>query len=646
MGIYASDLESTGLLNKMALQENPKLHNFCSLHIESQEIVLLEGSQRKEIQNWLNQGHTFITHNCKTYDDPALKFLGYDTSKVKWIDSLLLSWYLEPSRMIHGLAQYGEEFGVPKPKIENWEDQTQEEYNHRVIEDCKIQRKLWLKQVARLQELYGKDVGSFDRLISYLMWKGDCLRIQQDRKVKVDIPASENLQESLAQKIEDKTLALIEVMPKVATFAIRKNPAKKFLKNGELSSTGLKWQELTESLGLPFEHTEDIKVITDWKQGNPASHIQMKAWLDSLEWSPETFKFIREENGETRQIPQINLKGGEICNSVKDLIPKCAGIEHIAGLGILNHRYGVVKGFIREAFQGEVVASSQGFTNTIRMQHRIPLCNLPSTRVPYGEEIRSLLVAREGETFMGSDLSGVENFVKNHYQFRIDPEYVKTQLAPGFDPHLLMATLAGLMTEDDAEWYKYYKKLDKAEHTKEGDARYSALDLIRAVGKTASYSLQYGAGVKTVARSCKVSEKVAKKLHKAYNDLNWSVAKIASMMVIKKTSFGDWQLNPINKFWYSLRSDKDRFSTLVQGTAAYVFDIWLYQCMLLAAKRSLEYNLLWQSHDDQMVGLPHGENEQYESLVRDALKKVNETLKLNVEIKCDVMFGKNAAEVH
>jgi hypothetical protein len=646
MKIYASDCETTGLVDQMREQDNPKLHNFCSIDVDTEEVVLFEGHQRKEIQAWFDTGPTFAIHNCKTFDEPALQFLGYDTSKVKWIDTLLLSWYLEPTRMVHGLAQYGEEFGVPKPKIEDWSSQTQEEYNHRVIEDCKIQRKLWLRQVSRLQELYGKEPGSFDRVVNYLMWKGDCLRRQQDNRVKLDIEAAEKLQALLAHKIEEKTLALIEVMPKVAVYAVRKKPAKSFLKNGELSATGIKWKELTTSLGLPFEHAEDIKVVTEWKQGNPASHPQMKAWLDSLGWTAETFKFVKDDNGEVRQIPQINLKGGEICQSVKDLIPKCAGIEHISGLGILNHRYSVVTGFLRVQFRGELTAESQGFTNTIRMQHRIPLCNLPSTRVPYGEEIRSLLVTCKGKTFLGSDLSGVENYVKNHYQFRIDPEYVKTQLAPGFDPHLLMATEAGLMSIEDAEWYKYYKKLDKASHTKDCDDRYQALDLIRAVGKTASYSLQYGAGVKTVARSCKVSEKVAKKLHAAYNKLNWSVAKIASMMTTKKTSFGEWQINPVNKFWYSLRNEKDRFSTLVQGTAAYVFDIWLYQCLQLSKKRGLEYNLSCQMHDDQLLTIPTGENEQYEALVRDALKIVNTQLKLNVEIKCDVMFGQNAAEVH
>lgn len=646
MGVYATDCETSGLLNQMAEQENPKLHNLCSIDVETGEVILFEGKQRRAIQAWLDEGHTFVTHNCKTFDNPALQFLGYDTSKVVWIDSLLLSWYLEPTRRIHGLGQYGEEFGAPKPEIENWEEQTQEEYNHRVIEDCKIQRKVWLKQVSRLEELYGKAPGSYDRVVAYLMWKGDCLRIQQDSGWKLDIEAAEILQQDLIKKIEAKTLVLIDAMPKSPTYVVRKRPAKPFLKNGELSTTGVRWKELTESLSLPFSHSEDIKVVSEMKPGNPASHTQMKAWLDGLGWVPETFKFVRDDDGTTRQIPQIALKGGLICPSVEALIPQCAGIEHLAGLGILNHRQSVVTGFLREQFRGRLVASSAGFTNTLRMQHRIPLCNLPSTRVPYGEEIRGLLIADEGCVLMGSDLSGVENFCKNHYQWRIDPEYVKTQLAPGFDPHLLMAVEAGLMTADDAEWYKVYKKLDKSEKTEAGDKRFHALDLIRAVGKTASYSLQYGAGVKTVARSCKVPEKTAKKLHAAYNKLNWSVAKIAGMMVTKKTSFGEWQINPISKFWYSLRNEKDRFSTLVQGTAAYVFDIWLYQCYLLAQKRGLKYQLTCQTHDDQVVQLQEGMEGEYKALADNALEKMNKMLKLNVEIKCDVMFGKNGADIH
>lgn len=113
---------------------------------------------------------------------------------------------------------------------------------------------------------------------------------------------------------------------------------------------------------------------------------------------------------------------------------------------------------------------------------------------------------------------------------------------------------------------------------------------------TITGNCQYGAGVKTVARTAKVSEKVAKKLHSGYHKLNWSIEKIASMMTVKQTSFGSWQLNPINKMWYSLRSEKDRFSTCIQGTGSYVLDLWLYHAEKLAKQRGLDYVLLGQFH--------------------------------------------------
>jgi DNA polymerase I-like protein with 3'-5' exonuclease and polymerase domains len=644
----ASDIETTGLLEQMAKQENPKLHNFCSIDVDTEEVKLIEGSDRRAVQAWLDEGHTHLMHNGKTFDGEALKLLGYDISKMVIIDTLALSWYLEPNRMRHGLAEYGEDFGIPKPVIENWEDQTQEEYNHRVLEDCKIQRMLWLKQEKRLKELYGDDPNDFKKIIAFLMQKMEELRQQQGNKWKLDVDQALILQSQLEQEILEKVDVLREAMPKVATYAVRKRPAAPFKKNGDMSVAGEAWKALTESLSLPFTHNEDIKVVTKWSEGNPGSHAQIKAWLDSFGWEPETFKFVREDNGDTRQIPQVNLKGGEICSSVKDLIPKCAGIEHIAGLGILNHRNSVVKGFLRDAVDGELIAGAQGFTNTLRNQHR-EIVNLPSLRVKYGKELRGLLVARKGYRLLGSDLSSLEDRLKHHFQWKLDPDYVKSQMTKGFDPHNSIAVIAGLMSQDEADFYALYKEshfvIGWGEQAVQ-DALFVRLDEVRAAGKSTNYACQYGAGVKTVARTAKVSERVAKKLHQGYHKLNWSIAKIASMTKVKSTTFGQWQFNPISKMWYSLRSEKDRFSTLIQGSGAYILDLWLYHAERLAKVRGLEYNLLGQFHDELVLEVPEDMEDEYRKLVDDALKAVNNALKLNRELACDIKFGDRYSDIH
>jgi hypothetical protein len=657
MSIWAADIETTGLLEQMMQQESPKLHNFGAISIDSDETLLFEGTDREMLQQWFDEGHTFIMHNGILFDGEALKLLGYDIRKIKIIDTLALSWYLEPTRMKHGLAEYGEEFGVPKPIIEDWENQTQEEYNHRVMEDCKIQKRLWQRQVDRLNTLYGKDEGSHDRIVNFLMWKMEQQRQQQVNRWKLDVQGSMSLRDQLEEEIDEKTEALRQAMPKVPIKSIKKRPAKPFKKSGELSSAGEKWKELTTSMGIPFEHTDDIEVVTGYDEGNPASHVQLKSWLDSLGWAPETFKFVRDADGSTRNIPQINLKGGDICQSVKDLIPKCAGIEYIAGLGILNHRHSVVKGFLRDQVDGELTARCQGFTNTLRLQHR-EIVNLPSLRVKYGEELRGLLVAREGKKLLGSDLSSLEDRIKHHFQWKLDPEYVKSQMASDFDPHLAIAVIAGLMTDGEMKFYKWVKagcrtdantsefkhlatlNEDKRKH------KFHELDQIRGISKNTNYACQYGAGIKTVARTAKVSEAVAKRLHTGYHKLNWSIAKISNMTTVKKTSFGDWQLNPINKFWYSLRSDKDRFSTLVQGTGAYILDLWLYHLDKLSEKRKLENVLLGQFHDELIVECDDDKQDDYSNLVNDALGNVNDQLKLNRELACEVKFGDKYSDIH
>lgn len=175
---------------------------------------------------------------------------------------------------------------------------------------------------------------------------------------------------------------------------------------------------------------------------------------------------------------------------------------------------------------------------------------------------------------------------------------------------------------------------------------FKRLDEVRSQGKSTNYAAQYGSGVKTIARTAKVSEKVAKKLHTGYHKLNWSIAKIATMTTVKKTSFGDWQLNPISKMWYSLRSEKDKFSTLVQGTGAYVLDLWLYHTQQLAKKRGLNFKLLGQFHDELILECDENEQQLYHNLVADAIEKVNQQLKLNRELGCDINFGKCYADIH
>ena len=131
-----------------------------------------------EMRYVLLNTETLVGHNQIRFDIPAVeKVLGIKV-KARLIDTLALSWYLHHDRLKHGLEGYGEEYGVPKPVIKDWNTLTPEEYAHRCDEDVKINNRLWRDLDMKLNRLYGEPEDK-DRLIDYLSFKLDCAREQE-----------------------------------------------------------------------------------------------------------------------------------------------------------------------------------------------------------------------------------------------------------------------------------------------------------------------------------------------------------------------------------------------------------------------------------------------------------------------------------
>lgn len=637
--LFGADIESTGLLDDMKKQLAPRLHNIGFINATNGAETCIEWKDRASIQAFLDTSPTLIMHNGMLFDKEALDFLGYDVRNVKIIDTLVLSWYLEPKRLRHGLAEYGEEFGIPKPIIDDWENQTQEEYNHRVMEDCKIQMRLWEKQWSHLIRIY-RDPAEAKRFVEFLMAKTQQQVIQQRNRWKADRSAAEAFLAKMLPMVEEKTQALESSMPRVPQYVLKERPKKTHKKDGSLSSAGLEWKAICDANNLDWKDPElVIKRLKGYKPPNANSHSQVKDWLFSLGWVPETFKFDRnKETGETKQIPQISKKDDdgnpEICPSLHRLAEEHpdAGIEHLIGLGVYKNRISIVKGFLRDMSEdGFLTARNQGLTNTLRLKHK-ELVNLPSGRVFGGLELRGMLTARSDKyELLGSDLCSLEDRCKHHYQWQYDPEYVKKQLADDYDAHLALGVMGGFITEAESDAHK------------RGEAKVKQ----RPMFKSTNYACQYGAGVATVARTAKCDQATGARLHKAYWDLNWSIKEISANTVVKTVDGQMWQQNPVNKFWYSLRTEKDRFSTLCQGTGAYVFDIWCNNIIKICETRyGRSPMLLGQFHDELILEVRKGHRELWINLLNEAMDVTNKELKLNRDCACDVQFGDNYSEIH
>lgn len=151
---------------------------------------------------------------------------------------------------------------------------------------------------------------------------------------------------------------------------------------------------------------------------------------------------------------------------------------------------------------------------------------------------------------------------------------------------------------------------------------------------------QYGAGASRIALTAGISDAQAKIVHKGYWDMNWSIKAVAKEQYVKTVEGQKWLFNPISRFWYSLREEKDRFSTLIQGSASFVFDMWV---MNFRRKRP---QLTAQFHDEVVIEIKKGHREGAEKLLRDAIKELNELLKLNRELDIDVQFGDRYSDIH
>ena len=670
--IYYSDIETTGLLHQLIEQKDKaKLHNLCAMSVETDEMWTFHANtekQKETISRFLDREIILVMHNGICYDKHALIHFGYDVSKVHFVDTLALSWYLDLNRDKHGLESYGEEAGVPKPEIKDWENLTQQDYDNRVQEDVKIQRYTYKKLKARFEELYG-NMSDYDfcthRVVKYLNFKMEQLAEQQNTRIRIDVQKAKELIEQFTLLLDEKTQQLASVMPKVPVYNKHKKPAKPFKKDSSLSATGLKWKEITERANVPFDYDGEIKTVKGYDEPNPQSPQQIKDWLFGLGWIPETFKFDKDAEGNERKIPQIYKpqSGGQICQSIENLAEENPDVQALVGLGVVKHRRGAVQGFLDSlVFDEFVEAGANGFTNTLRLKHRKPFVNLPSSRVAYGEDVRGCVIARENKKFVCSDLSSMENLWSFNYQMPYDPDFVKSQQSKDYDPHLNLAMVGGLLTKDQVSFYKIVSKgfpvedyemtdglsklLNMSDEEKENELKLIGKN--RGVGKNCGYALQYNCGVPVLARTAKISEKEARVIYKAYKKLNWSIQAIAKDQIRKTVSHGMYQWNPYSKMWYYLKKEHDSYSTLVQGSGSYLLDLWLKMIDNIKVEKGIknEIKLCAQMHDEHLQEFSELDESVISEIYDEALSRVNKCLKVEIPFGCDTQFGFKYSEIH
>lgn len=742
-----ADLEADGLLDTVTKMHvlSYKLRNMDGTW--SREFTIRRDDENyiqrvaKFFQYHIDKGIPIVMHNGIGYDVKMVeKVLGLDLTGLMIIDTLALSWYLSPDRRVHGLDSFFEDYGIAKPVIDSWEqgeEETLAEFldrmQNRCQEDVKINTALWDDHFARLVDMYtlaqhlidngqriedkkggvkilnvggtriaadewipiddmiGRTVDrAIDSILTFLMFKMDCVALQETTRWEVDVEHCREALEKLEVIVASAREGLAAVMPKVPKYVKKSQPkADPFKKNGDRNSHWVRWDETMRQLEAGEKDPETGKVLVYidpddglnpetgtqfyrvWNKNedpNPGSPAQVKEFLFSKGWIPQTFKYEKDEvafnawidskpqgkanakqwqrwkdaRPEERAIPQISVGGDdgkELCHSLIELAEEVPAIKVYADYKVAENRRNVLLGFFRDMEDGKYLkARIGGFTNTLRVKHR-ELVNLPGVDKPYGYDIRGSLIAGLKRILAGSDMSSLEDRVKHHFMLPHDPEYVATMQADGFDPHILMALTAMMINQSEFDAFMADPKGSHPAHVKKG----------RKNGKTTNYASVYNAGAAKIAQAAGVDLETGKKLHTAYWELNWSVKAIAEEQVVFKDSRGNkWLINPVNGFCYSLRSEADRFSTLAQGTGSYFFDMWVDNILTAMLAQFGRKTLTGSFHDECIICLGDSEKNRraIASIIEDAVEKVNKDYNLRRKLGCQTQFGDRYSDIH
>lgn len=515
------------------------------------------------LEEFLNKVQVVVGHNFQKYDLPAMvKLMGINfNGEVK--DTWSMSKTLWPDRNKdgngwsgHGLAAWGEYFGIPKPEYEEWET-FDLGMLWRCYQDVVINTKTY-------QHLKGEASGwDWDAAVRLENDVSGYLGVQEAYGMPFDIKAAKGLVEAwtgtmdkiyaelrpmLSMEMDDCVgNSILDIWMITHSTGKFKSYASTFRKLGKHKATPgpddpIKEPRYLDHKGETLKHlfsvnqsgfrvssknaqmkTRDAKgkltaevqkFYTDprevggpftpiiWNEPNIGSDDKLRKQLLKLGWVPDKTK---EEEWTDTGSPRITLKGNPV-DSLNE-ISGTAG-KLLAEYTVTKHRRSQVVGLIgcvRE--DGRISAEcNSGSTNTARASHA-KVVNMPGVEAPLGKEIRSLfnvdISTEDGRpwVYINTDASGLEARMLAHV---INDEEV--------------SKLICYPEEVDGKKFDFHTLLWQA-----------ILEFSSSRGntKTIEYGMFYGSGDEKIGRTCDIGPRPTEKALKL---LGW-----------KQTRSGSWK---------------------------------------------------------------------------------------------------------
>jgi hypothetical protein len=613
----------------------------------------------------LEEGDTVYTFNGVAFDFRIIKELWeldclaiFREKKIKHIDLYLLSKMKYPDRKEgHSLDSWGPELQASykshKPEDPSWYDDASIadiwDYCKKDLEVTKTIAS-YIHTPIPLTTLAKGNWGHPLRVESEVR---DIINAQAKRGVHFDKPAAILLRNHIGNRmleIEKEMESHLPVMP-LSPSRLHYPPKKQFRKDGTPSkhletycnkydfclkytiSTG-EWEAIsgTDKRNLPL--TEPL-VTTE--KITLASQENLKTWLMACGWKPTQWNY-KESKG-----PGFKTKT-KTSPRLADKVTKepCPGLS-IIGYGwgalitewlMLRSRANVLHSLANDTGwipsvrdDGTLVSDADTVgTPTARFRHK-GIANVPRVTRPYGKEMRSLFIPREGLTQVGWDASSLEACMEAHYVYPYDKDYAN-ELVSG-DVHERNRVALGLSSRDRAKTFKY--------------------------------AITYGATPNRLASSLSISKSRASKLYEEFWDKNLGLRLFKEDLEREWKSLYCKYLVGLDGRLISTRSKHSLLNTKLQSAGAIV----MKHAMLIAEKSINDYVAIYNSAAPRPPGkdnivaeglIRYHDEEQWqctESIADDvgalgvnSIRLAGEFLDLNVPLSAEYKIGSNWAECH
>ena len=260
---------------------------------------------------------------------------------------------------------------------------------------------------------------------------------QEKRGVNFDVVRARECIQELTDLIEGHSSKIREQLSHEVFVPYNVEVKRPFKINGDYTQAVENWypnEKDREQVGGPFTRVEFKKPELS-QRALLAKQFQRRGWKP--EWKTE------------KGSPQLSRKG-QVSPRLCKMFPEMG--EHYTKVTTYSHRRSQIQGWLGNLRpDGRLTAGAfTNGTNTGRFRHTI-VANVPKAKpdVLYGQEMRSLFIASEGNVLVGGDASGLELRMLCHYMN--DPEYTEALLSG--DIHSMNQELAGLPTRDNAKTF-------------------------------------------------------------------------------------------------------------------------------------------------------------------------------------------------